>query len=58
VNGILKETVIPEDSKVLLDPNRTGWGPNRLVINYVVEAGGEAVAFFDSVKAVYMNRLK
>jgi hypothetical protein len=58
VNGILKETKIPEDSKLLLDPSRTGWGPNRLLIVFVGEADGEGVAFFDNVKGVYSNRLK
>jgi hypothetical protein len=56
-NGILKETEIPLDSELLLDPSRTGWGPNRLLINFVLEAGGEGVAFFDNVKAVYRNRI-
>jgi hypothetical protein len=57
VNGILKETEIPIDSEILLDPNRTGWGPDRLLINFVLEAGGESVAYFDNVRGVYRNRI-
>jgi len=57
VNGILKETEIPEDSELLLDPSRTGWGPNRLLINFLLEAGGESVAIFDNVNGVYRNRI-
>lgn len=58
VDGILKASEIPEDSKLLLDPGRTGWGPNRLLVIYIAEAEGEGVAFFDNVKAVYRNRIK
>jgi len=57
VNGVLKGTEFPIDSELLLDPNRTGWGPNRLLINYVVEADGEGVVFFDNIKGVYRNRI-
>ncbi len=57
VNGVLKGTEFPVDSELLLDPNRTGWGPNRLLINYVVEADGEGVVFFDNIKGVYRNRI-
>jgi len=57
VNGILRETEIPLDSEILLDPERTGWGPNRLLINFVVESGGEGIAYFDNVKGVYRNRV-
>jgi hypothetical protein len=57
VNGILRATEIPEDSELLLDPERTGWGPNRLLIIYVEKADGDSVAYFDNIKAVYRNRL-
>jgi hypothetical protein len=57
INGMLKETEIPPDSQILLDPNRTGWGPNRLLINFLEEAGEESVAFFDNIKAVYKDRI-
>jgi hypothetical protein len=58
VDGVLKETQIPEDSEILLDPNRTGWGPDRLLINFVLEAEGEGVGYFDNIRAVYKNRTK
>jgi hypothetical protein len=49
---------MPMDSGILLDPNRTGWGPNRLLINFIVESGGEGIAFFDNVKSVYRNIIR
>jgi hypothetical protein len=58
VNGALKETEMPPDSEILLDPERTGWGPVRLLINYVVEAEGEGIVYFDNVMGVYRNRVK
>ena len=58
VNGILRESEFPEDGELLLDPRRTGWGPNRLLIIYVEKADGESIAFFDNVRAVYRNRTK
>jgi hypothetical protein len=57
VDGVLKETEIPEDSELLLDPARTEYGPTRFLIIYAEEAEGESVAFFDNVRAVYKNRL-
>jgi len=58
VDGVLREWVIPADSDILLDPSRLGWGPNRLLINFVQEAGGDGIAYFDNVKAVYRNRIR
>jgi hypothetical protein len=57
VDGVLKETEIPEDSELLLDPARTEYGPTRFLIIYAEEAEGESIAFFDNVKAAYKNRL-
>ncbi len=57
VDGVLKETEIPEDSELLLDPARTRYGPTRFLIIYAEEAEGESIAFFDNVRAVYKNRL-
>jgi hypothetical protein len=54
---VLKETEIPEDSEILLDPARTEYGPTRFLIIYAEEAEGESIAYFDNVKAVYRNRL-
>jgi hypothetical protein len=57
VNGILKEAEIPQDSEILLNPERTGWGPNRLLVNYLLEEGGQGVVYYDNVKGVYRNRI-
>lgn len=57
VNGILKETEIPEDSELLLDPARTEYGPTRFLIIYAEQADGECSACFDNVRAVYKNRV-
>ena len=57
VNGMLVESEIPEDAELLLDPKRTGWGPNRLLIIYAEQADGESIGFFDNVRAVYKNRI-
>jgi len=57
VNGILRGSEIPEDAELLLDPRRTGWGPNRLLIIYAEQADGESIGFFDNVRAVYKNRI-
>jgi hypothetical protein len=57
VNGKLLGSEIPEDAELLLDPKRTGWGPNRLLIIYAEQADGESIGFFDNVKAVYKNKI-
>ena len=57
VNGLLRESEIPEDAELLLDPKRTGWGPNRLLIIYAEQADGESIGFFDNIRAVYRNRI-
>ena len=57
VDGVLKETEIPEDCELLLDPARTRYGPTRFLIIYAEQADGESIAFFDNVRAVYKNRL-
>jgi len=57
VNGILRGAEIPEDAELLLDPKRTGWRPNRLLIIYAEKAEGESIGFFDNVRAVYKNKI-
>jgi hypothetical protein len=57
VNGTLKETEIPLDAGLLLDPNRTGWGPHRLFVVFAEQADGECLGFFDNIKAVYRDRI-
>ena len=57
VNGILRGSEIPEDAELLLDPMRTGWGPNRLLIIYAEQAEGKSIGFFDNVRAAYNNRV-
>ena len=59
VNGELKGWLMPEDSQLLLDRERTGAGPLRwLRLANSEMPEGESVAFFDNVKAVYRNRIK
>ncbi len=57
VDGVRKETEIPEDSELLLDPARTESGPSRFLIIYAEQAEGECIACFDNVRAAYNNRL-
>jgi hypothetical protein len=58
LNGVLKDWIVPLDGEILLDPSRLGWGPNRLLVNFVQEERGEGIAYFDNVNGVYRNRLK
>jgi hypothetical protein len=56
VNGKEKASEIPEDSAILLDPNKTGFGPKRSVS--FENTGVKPVrAFADNFKAVYQNRV-
>lgn len=56
VNGVEKAAEIPEDSAILLDPNKTDFGPKRSVS--FVNTGGKPIrAFADNFKAVYKNRV-
>jgi len=57
VNGTLRETEIPQDAELLLDPARTGWGPHRLLVVFTEQADGECLGFFDNIKAVYSDRI-
>ncbi len=57
VNGTLRETEIPLDAELLLDPTRTGWGPHRLLVVFTEQATGECLGFFDNIKAVYRDRI-
>ncbi len=58
INGELKGYDFPWDGELLLDPNRTGSGPDRYVRLLVENPVGESVAYFDNIKAVYSNRIK
>jgi hypothetical protein len=57
VNGILRGSEIPEDAELLLDPERTGWGPNRLLVLYAEQAEGQSIGFFDNIRAAYKNQI-
>jgi hypothetical protein len=57
VDGGLRASEIPVDAEILLDPERTGGGPDRSLIVDKERRGGDAVAFFDNVRAVYENRV-
>lgn len=57
VNGDLKVSRIPEDSQILIDPERTGWGPQRSFVVGRDQGTGDCIGFFDNVRAVYSNRI-
>jgi hypothetical protein len=57
VNGKLLGTEVPEDAELLLDPLRTGTGPDRFLRLNVNNPEGESIAYFDNVKGVYVNRI-
>jgi hypothetical protein len=58
VNGELKGYDYPWDGELLLNPERTGSGPDRYVRLFVENPVGESIAYFDNIKAVYSNRIK
>jgi hypothetical protein len=58
VNDELLASDVPEDSGLLLDPEKTGAGPHRFLRLCVTVPEGESMAFFDNVRAVYLNRIK
>ena len=57
LDGALKATRIPEDSPILLDPSRLGFGPYRSLFISRDWYEGEAFGYFDNVRAVYRNRV-
>jgi hypothetical protein len=57
VNGVLIVSEIPIDAEILIDPARTGGGPNRSLIVSKEAEFGDAVAYFDNIKAVYTDRI-
>jgi hypothetical protein len=58
VNGELMGTEIPEDSELLLNPERTGAGPHRFLRLCITTPEGEGFALYDNVRAVYLNRIR
>jgi hypothetical protein len=56
-DGVFGGSLIPEDSALLLDPERTGAGPNRSLVVFCDERAVGTVGYFDNVRAVYENRL-
>ncbi len=57
VDGVLVASDIPEDAALLLDPARTGSGPNRNLAVFREKGSGDVIALFDNIKAVYKNRI-
>jgi hypothetical protein len=57
VDGALKASRIPEDSAILIDPQRTGLGPHRSLIVTGQKGTGAIIGRFDNVRAVYSNRI-
>ncbi len=48
---------VPEDSAILIDPERTGLGPHRSLVVGRDAYEGEAAARFDNVRARYRDRI-
>jgi hypothetical protein len=57
LDGALLASRIPEDSALLIDPNRTELGPHRSLLVVRDEKGGDAYAGFDNVRARYRDRI-
>lgn len=56
LDGARLASRIPEDSAILIDPDRTGLGPHRSLIVSRDGYEGEAYGYFDNVRARYRNR--
>lgn len=56
LDGARLASRIPEDSAILIDPDRTGLGPHRSLILGRDGYEGEAYGRFDNVRARYKNR--
>jgi hypothetical protein len=57
LDGVFKASRIPEDSAILIDPLRTGLGPHRSLVVARESYEGDAVGYFDNVRARYNNRI-
>ena len=57
VDGIWAVSEIPIDAEILIDPARTGGGPIRSLIVSKEAEVGNAIAFFDNIRAVYKDRV-
>jgi hypothetical protein len=57
LDGVFKASRIPEDSEILMDPERTGAGPHRSLAVAGEEGTGTAIGYFDNVRGVYKNRV-
>jgi hypothetical protein len=58
INGELKGYDYPWDGELLLNPERTGSGPDRYVRLLVENPYGESIAYFDNIRAAYSNRIR
>jgi hypothetical protein len=57
LDGVFRASRIPEDSEILMDPERTGAGPHRSLAVAGEEGMGTAIGYFDNVRGVYKNRV-
>jgi hypothetical protein len=57
VDGLLKASEIPVDAEILIDSARLGGGPNRSLIVSKEAELGNAIAYFDNIRAVYKDRV-
>ena len=58
VDGAYKASLYPEDSPILLDPQRTGLGPHRTLVVYSEDGSANTVGYFDNIHGVYKNRTR
>lgn len=58
VNGELRGYDYPWDGELLLNPERTGNGPDRYARLMVENPEGESIAYFNNIRAVYRNRIR
>jgi hypothetical protein len=57
LDGTLMATRIPEDSAILLDPSRLGFGPYRELFVSRDRYSGQAFGYFNNIRGVYRNRI-
>jgi len=58
VGGEYRDSLFPEDSAILLDPERTGLGPHRSLVVWSEQGSENVFGYFDNVRAVYQDRIE
>lgn len=57
LDGTLMATRIPEDSAILLDPSRLGFGPYRELFVSRDRYEGQVLGYFNNIRGVYRDRI-